>query len=74
MILELWQVSKPGQNKIRASYVRKYIKDDFDNFRNWQLNLGAWKTGISLGKGHGKSWNLKSSKGYEPCVAKGTRA
>ena len=39
--------------------------DEFDNFRKWQLNFGSWKTGKSYGRGHGKSWNLKSSKEYE---------
>ena len=31
---KLLQVSKQGQNKMQASYVRKYLsnKDDFDNF------------------------------------------
>ena len=33
------------------------------NFWNWPLNLRSWKTC----KGHGKSWNLKSSNEYEPC-------
>ena len=26
------------------------------------------KTWRSTGKGHGKSWNFKSSKEYEPCL------
>ena len=28
-------------------------KDDFENFRKWQLNFRSWKTGKSHGKGHG---------------------
>ena len=31
------------------------IKDDFDNFRKWQLTFRSCKTR----KRHGKSWNLK---------------
>ena len=54
---KLLQVSKQGQNKMQASYVRKYLKnkDDFDNFEKWQLTFRSWKTG----KSHGKSCNLK---------------
>ena len=37
------------------------------DFRKWQLNFRSWKTRKSQGKGHGKSWDLKSSKEYEPC-------
>ena len=34
---------------MQTSYVRKYPKnkDDFDNFRNWQLNFKSWKTAKS---------------------------
>jgi len=42
-------------------------KDDIDRFWKWQLNFRTWKTGKSHRKGHGKSWNLKSSKEYESC-------
>ena len=68
VICKLLQVSKQGQNKIQASYVRKYPKTRmiFYKFWKWQLNFRPWKTGKSHRKGHGKSWNLKSSKEYEP--------
>ena len=66
VVRKLLQVSKQGQNKIQASYVRKYIKDDFDNFRKRKVNVRSWKTGKSLGKGHGKSWNLKTQKSANP--------
>ena len=39
-------------------------------FWNWQLNLRSWKTWKGLGKSHGKSCNLKSSKECEPCSKK----
>ena len=53
-------MSKQGQNKIQASYVRKNPenKDDFDNFRKWQLNLRSWK----IGKGHGKVMEFEKLK------------
>ena len=35
-------------------------------FWKWQLNLRSWKAWKGHGKSHGKSWNLKSSKEYEP--------
>ena len=43
--------SMQGQNIMQTSYVRKYpkSKDDFDNFRNWQLNFRSWKTEKSHG-------------------------
>ena len=31
------------------------------------VKFRSWKTWRSHGKGHGKSWNFKSSKEYEPC-------
>ena len=35
VVCKLLQVSRQGQNKIEASYVRKYPnKDDFDNFQS----------------------------------------
>ena len=56
---------------MQTSYVRKYPKnkDDFDNFRNWQLNFRFWKTAKSHGKGHGKSWKVMEFEKlleYEP--------
>ena len=42
-------------------------KDSFETFRKRQLNLRSWKTSEGHRKSHGKSWNLKSSKEYEPC-------
>ena len=61
-IRKLLQESKQGQNKIQASYVRKYPKTrmllEFPKvvaLENWKK---SWK----------RSWNLKSSKKqYEPC-------
>ena len=32
------------------------------------VKFRSWKTWISHGKGHGKSWNFKTSKEYEPCI------
>ena len=43
------------------------IPENKDDFRKSQLNLRSWKTRKSQGKDHGKSWDLKSSKEYEPC-------
>ena len=44
----------------------KYREVMSEDFRKWQLNFRSWKTRKSQGKGHGKSWDLKSSKEYEP--------
>lgn len=35
----------------------------FENFLKWLLTLRSSK----IGTGHGKSWNLMSSKEYKPC-------
>ena len=35
---------------------------------SWQLAFRSWKTGKSHWRGHGMSWDLKSSKEYEPCT------
>ena len=54
-----------SKGKIKYKQLSQKIpgnKDDFENFRKWQLNFRSWKTG----KGHGRSRDLKSSKEYEP--------
>ena len=43
------------------------MKDDFQE--KLMVKFRSWKTWRSHGKGHGKSWNFKSSKEYEPCNA-----
>ena len=49
--------------------VKSENKDDFDNFRKWQLNFSSWKTGKSHEEGHEKSWNLKSQKSTNPVIS-----
>ena len=44
------------------------IPENKDDFRRRQRNFRSWKTRKSHGKDHGKSWDLKSSKEYEPRV------
>ena len=58
---KLLQVLKKGQ----ASYVRKYSKTRtiWTFFRKWLQTLGHEK----LEKVMKNSWNLKSTKEYEPC-------
>ena len=52
-------------NCLRSKNTLKQGK--FLNFWKWQLNLRSGKTWKGHGKSHGKSWNLKGSKEYEPC-------
>ena len=33
-----------------------------------QMKLRSWKTRKGHEKSHGKSWNLKNSEEYEPCI------
>ena len=40
-----------------------------DDFQKKMVKFRSWKTWRSHGKGHGKSWNFKSSKEYEPCLS-----
>ena len=43
-------------------------KERFLNFWNWQLNPWSWKIWKGPAKSHEKSWNLRSSKEYKPCL------
>ena len=51
-------------NFLRSKNALKQVKVLY--FWNWQRNLRSWKAWKGHGKSHGKSWNLKSSKEYEP--------
>ena len=50
-------------------FAKKIVK----TYPKWKMiskkmvKFRSWKTWRSHGKGHGKSWNFKSSKEYEPC-------
>jgi len=62
VVRKLLQVSKQGQNKIQASYV----KDDLDNFPNWKLSCRSWKTGKVLEKVTESHRITKSQKRTNP--------
>ena len=66
VVRKLLQVSI-SKDKIKQGKLCQKIPENKDDFRKWQLNFRSWKTRKSHGKDHGKSWDLKSSKEYEPC-------
>ena len=66
VVRKLLQVSI-STDKIKYRQVMSEDTRNKDDFRKWPLNFRPWKTRKSHGKDHGKSWDLKSSKEYEPC-------
>ena len=54
------------QHKWHIFWWKPKFVESFENFQKWQHNLRLWKTWNTYGKSHGKSWNFKSSKEYEP--------
>ena len=69
-----WKMVLIVQNKLgKLFFVRKRVKrtrnqEKFWKFPRKMVKFRSWETLKSHGKGHGKSWNFKSSKEYEPCM------
>lgn len=62
----IWKVMK-FKNLIFCDYFGKSSNLKMKimwKFRKWTFNLSSWKTG----KIHGRSWNLKNLKDYEPLI------
>ena len=66
-----WKIMFFKKYKINWGFFAKEIVETYPKWKTISkemVKFRSWKTWRSHGKGHGKSWNFKSSKEYEPCV------